>query len=111
MSKGTESAKKIITLSYFHRYGWIILMAGLSLIIPKLTLYIVSSGFIIFSLWSLLGYKLKWRHVYCSFQNTHRKPMTPHNICWSKIKKIEAYGGPCIFFILGLAMICVAILS
>ncbi len=110
MSKWETSAKRVIMLAYFHRYGWIAIMTGLFFILPKYALLIVSLCFIITSLWSLVGYKLKWRHIYCSFQNAHRKDMTPHHICWSHIKKSEAYGEPLIFFVLGVTLFVVMML-
>ena len=110
MSKGTAKEKRIIALAYFHRYGWIAIMTGLILLIPQYTLLIVSLCFIAISLWSLIGYKLKWKHIYCSHQNAHRKDMTPHHICWTHIKKSEAYGGPLIFLIMGVALFAVMML-
>ena len=110
MSKGETSAKRVIALAYFHRYGWIAVMIGLVFILPKHTLLIVGLCSIAASLWSLVGYKLKWRHIYCSVQNTHRKDMTPHHICWSHIKKSEAYGVPLLFLTLGVALLVVTIL-
>ena len=69
MSRYEITARKVIALAYFHRYGWIAIMVGLVLIIPKHMLQILGSCFLAFSLWSLVGYKLKWKHIYCSFQN------------------------------------------
>ena len=116
MSKGTAKEKRIIALAYFHRYGWIAIMTGLILLIPQYTLLIVSLCSIATSLWSLIGYKLKWKHIYCSHQNGHRtanghrKDMTPHHICWTHIKKSEAYGVPLIFLIVGVALLAVMML-
>ena len=110
MSKGEISANRVIALAYIHRYGWIVIMLGLIFILPKHTLLIVSLCFIVTSLWSLIGYKLKWRHIYCSFQNAHRKDMTPHHICWRHIKESEAYGVPLLFLTLGVALLVVMML-
>lgn len=110
MSKGESSAKRIIALAYFHRYGWIAAMTGLILIMPKLVFYTVSVCFILFSLWSFIGYKLKWKHIYCSFQNAYHKTMTPHSIRWGQIKKSDAYGCPLIFGAFGLALLIISIL-
>ena len=110
MSKGTTKEKRIIALAYFHRYGWIAIMTGLILLIPQYALLIVSLCFIAISLWSLVGYKLKWKHIYCSWQNAHRKDMTPHNICWTCVKKSEAYGVPLISLVMGVALFVVMML-
>ena len=110
MSKGEMSTKKVIALAYFHRYGWIAIMTGLIFLIPQYALLIVSLCFIATALWSLIGYKLKWKHIYCSHQNAHRKDMTPHHICWTDIKKSEAYGVPLIFFVMGVTLFVVMML-
>ena len=110
MSKGTAKEKRIIALAYFHRYGWIAIMTGMIFLIPQYTLLIVGFCFIATSLWSLIGYKLKWKHIYCSHQNAHRKDMTPHHICWTHIKKSEAYGAPVISLVVGVALFVVIML-
>ena len=110
MSKGEMSAQKVIALAYFHRYGWIAIMTGLIFLIPQYALLIVSLCFIATALWSLIGYKLKWKHIYCSHQNAHRRDMTPHHICWTDIKKSEAYGVPLIFFVMGVTLFVVMML-
>jgi hypothetical protein len=110
MSKGELTAKRVIALAYFHRYGWIAIMMGLVFLIPQYALLIVSLCFIATSLWSLIGYKLKWKHIYCSHQNAHRKDMTPHHICWTHIKKSEAYGVPLVFLVMGVALFAVMML-
>ena len=110
MSRDEITARKVIALAYFHRYGWIAIMVGLVLIIPKHALQILGSCFLALSLWSLVGYKLKWKHIYCSFQNAHRKDMTPHHVCWSDIKKCEAYSIPLLFFVLGAAMLVTVVM-
>ena len=105
MSKGETAAKKIIALAYFHRYGWIAAMTGLVLIMPKLAICIAGICFILFSLWTLFGYKLKWRHIYCSLQNAYHQKMTPHSIRWDRIKKSDVYVSAVLFLILGLMLV------
>ena len=110
MSKGEKSAKRVIALAYFHRYGWIAVMTGLAFFVPRSMLSIFGVCCTLFSIWSLIGYKLKWRHIYCSYQNAYHKTMTPNSVQWSKVKKSDAYGVPLIFLILGLALLVVRIL-
>ncbi|MBR5774532.1 MAG: hypothetical protein IKY44_06755 [Clostridia bacterium] len=93
---------KIIALAYFHRYGWIAITIACMMLCPNQGFYICAASCIAFSLWSFVGYKLKWRHIYCSYQNAYHKKMTPHSIRWSTIKKSDLYGVPLIFFVLGL---------
>lgn len=110
MSKSDTTAKRIIVLAYFHRYGWIAVMLGCIAVWPDQMLYSLSVSAITFSIWSFVGYRLKWRHIYCSFQNAYHKKMTPHSISWGQIKKSDAYGVPLIFLTIGLALLCVGML-
>ena len=93
----------IKAFAYFHRYGWIVVM--LICIGITRSLYIIGLFSIVYSIWTLLGYLLKWKHIFCSFQNAYHKPMTPNKINWNNIKKSDAYGLPAIFFILGIGII------
>ena len=110
MSKGKTSAKIVVTLAYFHRYGWLATMMVPIMIMPKLMPYTVGICLILFSLWTLIGYKLKWRHIYCSFQNAYHKKMTPYSINWSEIKKSDIYVIFVLFLILGLMILITSIL-
>ena len=110
MSKGTETEKRIIAMAYFHRYGWIAAMMVCIAIWPKQMFLIFSVACLSFSVWSFIGYKKKWKHIYCSFQNSYHQKMTPNNIQWHKVKKSDAYGVPLIFLIIGLALLVIMIL-
>ena len=110
MSKGTERGKRIIAMAYFHRYGWIAAMMVCIAIWPKQMFLIFSVACLSFSVWSFIGYKKKWKHIYCSFQNSYHQKMTPNNIQWHKVKKSDAYGVPLIFLIIGLALLVIMIL-
>lgn len=103
MNRMDISAAKIIALAYFHRYGWIAaMMVCMGFWSAQMT-YILCAGCIIHSIWSFVGYKCKWKHIYCSYQNAYHQKMTPHCVRWHQIKKSDAYGVPLIFFTLGLA--------
>lgn len=105
MSKMRTTTITVIALAYFHRYGWIATMMVCIAIWPDLMLHILCAGCLIFSIWSFIGYKRKWKHIYCSFQNASHKKMTPHSIHWHEIKKSEAYGIPLFFFVYGLVLL------
>ena len=82
----------VILLALFHRYGWIVAMIiamnfGNPLLIGSVFL-------LIFSIWSIIGYVLKWNHIFCSYQNDYHKKMTPNAVNWSKVKKRDAIGMP-----------------
>lgn len=66
-------------------------------------------GSLLFAAYTLAGYLLRWKHIYCSYQNASHQKMTPNRIDWSTIKKSDAYGIPAIFFALG-ALIIVTVL-
>ncbi len=110
MNKGVNSAKGVVALAYLHRYGWIATMMVLVMIMPKLKFYTLGICFILFSLWTLIGYKLKWRHIYCSLQNAYHKKMTPYSIRWSEIKKSDIYVSSVLFLIFGLMVLIMNIL-
>ena len=86
MSNYGKKEKRIIALAYLHRYGWIAILVGCIVIFPESTIFTLSVGFIAYAIWSFVGYQCKWKHIFCSYQNTYRLPMTPKNIRWSCIK-------------------------
>ena len=90
MSKGTAKEKRIIAFAYFHRYGWIVAMMICAAVWFEQIICIFSVGCITFSFWSFIGYKNKWKHIYCSFQDAYHQKMTPNSIQWHKIKKTRA---------------------
>lgn len=96
---------RIIALAYFHRYGWIAVML-ICFIITK-SLYTIGAFSIAFSIWSLIGYRLKWKHIFCSYQNAYHMSMTPNRISWDIIRKSDAYGIPAILFVVGVGSIIV----
>ena len=110
MSKGTAKENVIIALAYFHRYGWIVAMMICIVVWLQQSICIISAGCIAFSFWSLFGYKNKWKHIYCSYQDAYHQKMSPNNIQWHKIKKSDAYGVPLMFFIIGLALLSIMLL-
>ena len=110
MSRMNTTEKKVIALAYFHRYGWFAIMLACIVIWSEQTPYIFCAGCIIYSIWSFVGYKCKWRHIYCSFQNAYHQKMTPNFVYWEQVKKSDAYGVPLIFFIFGLALLFCMIL-
>lgn len=96
----------IKALAYFHRYCGIaiVLLCGVG---STSSLYAVGLIVILFSLWTLLGYWLKWKHIFCSFQDAQRMKMTPNHIRWDQIRKGDVYAVSATCFVLGLALIIV----
>ena len=104
MSKHSKRANSIIALAYLHRYGLLIVVLCAA-IFSRLRYLIFGIGFLLYAIWSLVGYKCRWKHIFCSYQNAYRESMTPNNIRWGWVKKSDAYGVPIIFFILGVVCI------
>lgn len=100
-----QSSTYIIFLAYFHRYGWIASMALTTYFTKRIC--VIGISCILFSIWNFLGYMLKWKHIYCSYQNAHHMPMTPDKIRWDTVKKADIYGVSAIFMILGIALLLV----
>ncbi len=100
----------VIALAYFHRYSWLAVMLGCIAIWTNQLPFILGITYIIYSIWTFIGYKCRWRHIFCSFQRTYRKSMTPYAIQWSQIRKRDAYGVSLLFIVAGFAMLLVGIL-
>ncbi|MBQ2799271.1 MAG: hypothetical protein IJF09_07785 [Ruminiclostridium sp.] len=107
--KANLKGDMVILLALFHRYGWIIVMLLCMTFLPVNKFYTAGAFLLIYSIWSFVGYKCRWKHIYCSYQNAYRKKMTPDSISWKQIKKRDAYSVPLIFLIFGLMILGVAV--
>ena len=105
MNNYEKKKKMIMALAYLHRYGWIAILFGCIAIFPRAVFMIFGVGFIADAIWSFVGYKCRWKHIFCSYQNAYRLPMTPNNIRWGWVKKSDAYGIPIIMFTIGMSCI------
>lgn len=106
MRKKTVKDRRIIWMAYVHR--WILPIAAFFLLIlfqKKRQVLALGILCVLFSLYSLFGYVCRWRHIYCSFQNSSHEKMTPWKIRWNTVRKRDAYGVPAFFGILGATMI------
>ena len=65
---------------------------------------VLGLGSIIYAIYGFVGYKLKWKHIYCSMQNSYYEKMTPDIIRWDRILRRDIYGVSAMFFLLGLVM-------
>ncbi len=91
----------IVPLAYFHRYGFLVPLAFGALLFPK-KLFVIAIGFLIYATWTFIGYKCRWKHIFCSYQNAYHARMTPKDINWDWISKSDAYGVPIIFWVIGI---------
>ncbi len=104
---------RIIALALFHRWGYIIgvfLLAPLGRALHISPLLLIGIEFMIFAGHSFIGYKLRWVHIYCSYQSTYRQKMTPYRVDWSMVKKSDAYGIPILLALMGIAAITASFL-
>lgn len=100
----------IILLAYWHRYVFLILSVVLPLMMARTrtdALTGMGIGMLSYGLYTLIGYLLRWKHIYCSFQSTAHQRMTPGDIRWRLIRKSDVYSDAGIFSGMGLALILV----
>lgn len=103
--KKTDKKTIIILLALLHSYGM-----GVAFLVffclwgyHRLAFLLTGVAFLIHSVWSFIGYRYKWKHVYCSYQSwLHKQKMSPDKIKWQKIDRKDANRVPLISLILGL---------
>ena len=106
MMKRAQRNRCIVLLAWVHRYIAPVILLVFPLGLGRQSVLLtMGTGFLLYSAWTLAGYLLRWKHIFCSYQNVYHHKMTPDQILWSKIKKTDAYGVPAIFGIIGLAML------
>ena len=110
-----QRSMRIKAWAFFVRYGMLLGIPLPGLVIRTFTearcarWLGVAGGCVFFSLYYLIGYLLRWTHMYCVYQDAYHQKMTPDRVDWSKIRKTDAYGIPLIFFVIGV-MLAVAAL-
>ena len=111
MSNHGKTEKRIKALAYLHRYFPLSVAIFSMIPMPPSVLFCIFGGiFITLGVWTLLGYNLRWKHIFCSFQDTHRNSMTPESIRWGWVDKRELYGVSIIEIVMGVVCIALAIL-
>ena len=105
MRNSDTSDKTTIVLAYLHRYGWSLPILAGSFLPGAIRGWTYVICFLGYAIWSFVGYKCKWKHIYYSYQNTANIKMTPNSICWDNVKDVNAYGLPVLYLIL--ALVCV----
>lgn len=102
---------KVVALAYFHRYGWIVVMMGCVVLWPGQKLTCVGLYMIAYAIWSFIGYRRRWKHIYCSYQNAYHQKMTPGDVRWQTIRKSDAYGVPLICLVVGVLALVAPLLA
>lgn len=98
-----KAPDRIILLAYFHRYVFPFVM----FLVPTFLLGLLGMGLGLaaIGLVEVIGYQLRWKHIYCAWQDAKHQPMTPGDIRWHRISKGEAYGASAVLIVLGLAAV------
>lgn len=96
--------KLTIVLAYADRYLYPILVL---ITLLKKNFLLTGIACFVFAIYELIGYKCKWKHIFCAYQNACHQKMTPNNINWNQVRKSDAYGVPAVFCIIGTLMIIV----
>ena len=101
-----KSHESIVALAVFHRYGWFMLMFAVMLLTDAAPVCILSASIILiaYAAHTLIGYTLRWKHIYCSFQNANHEPMTPASVKWSEVRPSDVYFLSAFFFASGVAL-------
>ena len=108
MSKTTLRNRHIITLAYMHRYVYPIAAVALPLMSGKEGILLaMGCAFILLAIYDLVGYKCRWKHICCSWQNAKRQAMTPHCISWHTGVKSYIYGSAATDGLFGVAVMVV----
>ena len=100
-----EKTDKAVHFANIYRYFFLPILVIVALFWRGKTLLIMGTGFVIFALYSLLGYKLHWKHVYLAMQEMQKQKMTPKRIDWNTIKPGTALKFPILFGITGIVMV------
>ncbi len=99
-------------LAYLHRYAYPVLILTLPACLGdskgEYSLWL-GVGCLALAVYDLVGYKLRWRHIYCSRQDANHQRMTPNRTIWSEMKAADIYGIPLLLGALGIAMVVIGI--
>lgn len=67
-----------------------------------LMLLIAGGGLLVYALYLFIGYKLRFKHIYCLYQNANGQKMTPETAKDEEIRKVDGKGVPSLFALIGL---------
>ena len=105
---------RILFLAKCNRTLFPTLAAGIPLLLSfvhgdkRITMLSLGGSVILYGLYQLMGYLLRWTHIFCSYQNAYHVEMTPEDVDWEWVKKSDAYGVPVVFGVIGLLCIVVS---
>lgn len=88
-----------------YRYFFLPVLVLAALFWRGQTLLVMGTGFIAFALYTFIGYKCQWKHLYLAFQEMQHSKMTPNHIQWNTIKTGTVLKFPILFGITGFVMV------
>ena len=95
----------VVALAYAHLYIYLPLIVFVSLIVGGDNMFLgMGLGFLSFAIYTLVGYNLRGKHIYCSFsipRRTRGWKMKTNNYNWKSISKADVYGVSIIFGLFG----------
>lgn len=115
MNANRKKSSRISFLAYLHRYCYPLLAVLIPLLIGKkfgsqYMLLSMGTAFLLLALYDLIGYKRKWRHICCAYQNARHKQMPPDAVNWDSLKKSDVYGAVLVDAIFGAGLLAVFLL-
>lgn len=94
--------KRVIRLAYLHHWGWLAAFLIGMVIWTRYMWEILILCSAVNLIWSIIGYRRKWRHIFCSNQISKHEVLTPYSVFWDRVDKTDIYGVPMIFIVIGL---------
>ena len=83
----------VMALAYGHRYVFPVLIPGCSIHFgtKETVMLLLGIGLLIYAAYSLAGYLLRWKHIFCSYQNAYQKnDPRPHQVEYrQKIRRLR----------------------
>ena len=70
----------------------------------------MASEFIFLGLYLYVGYRARWRHIYCFYQDVNREAMTPDHCAWDTLEKKDVVGLPIVLILLGIIVIIIQLI-
>ena len=91
MSKRYYRTMTIEILAFAYRYVYLILIMLLPIFAREYSLLAMGIGLLLYAAYRVIGYRCRWKHIFCAWQLLHRQSMTPNDIRWHMIKKSDVY--------------------
>ena len=100
-----EKTPKEVHFANLYRYFFLPVLVLVALFWRGQTLLVMGSGVIAFALYTFIGCKSQWKHMYLAFQEMQHCKMTPNHIQWNTIKTGTVLKFPILFGITGVVMV------